>query len=96
MILLSKKYFSVGLTGIVALENIRSGLRINEVCPTFVDTPMLQKALEKEPDVRRLLEKSMPLGRVATVEEVANTVHFLASPGASFITGQSLLVESGV
>lgn len=79
-----------------ALENRASGLRINEVCPGFTNTPMLQRGIQKQPEIGNILNKSMPLGRVATPEEIANVVHFLASPGASFVNGQSIMVDSGV
>ncbi|KAI0097589.1 hypothetical protein GGR51DRAFT_566313 [Nemania sp. FL0031] len=54
-----------------ALENRASGLRINEVCPGFTDTPMLQCGIQKQPEIGNILDKSMPLGRVATPEEIA-------------------------
>ncbi len=57
---------------------------------------MLQRGIQAQPAVGEILNKSMPLGRVAVPEEIANVVHFLASPGASFITGQSIVVDSGV
>lgn len=57
---------------------------------------MLQRGLARQPEIGEILKKSMPLGRVATPEEIANVVHFLASPGASFVNGQSLVVDSGV
>lgn len=57
---------------------------------------MLQKGMNRDPKIAALINKGMPLGRVATVEEIAQTVHFLASPSASFITGQSIVVDSGV
>ncbi|KAI1499122.1 oxidoreductase [Biscogniauxia marginata] len=79
-----------------AARGIVNGLRINEVCPGFTDTPMLRRGIEKQPGIGEILNRSMPLGRIATPEEIANVVHFLASPGASFVNGQSLVVDSGV
>ncbi|KAI0475738.1 short-chain dehydrogenase/reductase SDR [Xylariaceae sp. FL0804] len=92
----ASKFAARGIIKCAALENASSGLRINEVCPGFTDTPMLQRGIEKQPEVGEMIARSMPLGRVATAEEVANVVHFLASPGASFIQGQAIVVDSGV
>ncbi|KAI1743097.1 oxidoreductase [Xylaria scruposa] len=92
----ASKFAARGIIKCAALENRASGLRINEVCPGFTNTPMLQRGIEKQPEIGNVLNKSMPLGRVATPEEIANVVHFLASPGASFVNGQSIMVDSGV
>ncbi|KAI1215176.1 oxidoreductase [Annulohypoxylon truncatum] len=92
----ASKFAARGIVKCAALENRSSGLRINEVCPGFTDTPMLRRGIEKQPKVGEIINKSMPLGRVATPEEIANVIHFLASPGASFVNGQTLVVDSGV
>ncbi|KAI1424865.1 oxidoreductase [Xylaria sp. FL1777] len=92
----ASKFAARGIIKCAALENRTTGLRINEVCPGFTNTPMLQRGIQAQPAVGEILKKSMPLGRVAVPEEIANVVHFLASPGASFITGQSIVVDSGV
>lgn len=57
---------------------------------------MLRRGIEKQPKVGEIINKSMPLGRIAMPEEIANVIHFLASPGASFVNGQTLVVDSGV
>ncbi|CAJ2511352.1 Uu.00g069770.m01.CDS01 [Anthostomella pinea] len=92
----ASKFAARGIIKCAVLDNRSTGLRINEVCPGFTDTPMLRRGIEKQPDVGELIRKSMPLGRVATPEEIAHVIHFLASPGASFVNGQSLVVDSGV
>ncbi|KAI1073800.1 oxidoreductase [Whalleya microplaca] len=83
----ASKFAARGIVKCAALENRSSGLRINEVCPGFTDTPMLRRGIEKQPKVGEIINKSMPLGRVAMPEEIANVIHFLASPGASFVNG---------
>lgn len=57
---------------------------------------MLKNGLKGDQKLEALINRSMPLGRVATVEEIASVVHFLASPAASYVNGQSWAVDSGV
>ncbi|KAI1141664.1 oxidoreductase [Hypoxylon sp. FL0543] len=92
----ASKFAARGIIKCAALENRRSGLRINEVCPGFTDTPMLRRGFERKPETKDLIEKAMPLGRAAAPEEIASVIHFLASPGASFVNGQSIMADSGV
>ncbi|XDG07554.1 hypothetical protein ABKA04_007169 [Annulohypoxylon sp. FPYF3050] len=79
-----------------AVENRRSGLRINEVCPGYTNTPIMDTVRKRQPNIDEVVEKVMPLGRVAAPEEIANVIHFLASPGASFVNGQTIIADSGV
>ncbi|KAI1762569.1 oxidoreductase [Hypoxylon sp. FL1150] len=92
----ASKFAARGIIKCAALENRKSGLRINEVCPGYTDTPLLQRGIERQPEIADIIKKGMPLGRAAAPEEIASTIHFLASPGASFINGQSVVVDSGV
>ena len=56
---------------------------------------MVRKRIEEEPAIVGLIEKLVPLKRAALVEEIGSVVHFLASPEASFVNGQSWIVDSG-
>lgn len=88
----------LALTRALAVDHGPEGIRVNAVCPGWVDTPMTRKWLDSagEPDARSRAEKLHPLGRIGKPEEIADAVHFLASPAASFITGTFLVVDGGL
>ena len=84
----------LGLTRALAHQLGPEGIRVNAVCPGFVETPMLAGALSI-PGLREGFEKASPLGRLAQPVEIAHAVAFLLSPKASFITGTHLVVDGG-
>jgi 2-deoxy-D-gluconate 3-dehydrogenase len=84
----------INLTRVLALEWAASGVRVNAVGPTFVETPLTRPTLA-DPAVRGDILRRIPLGRLGTPEEVASAVLFLASPAASLVTGTCLLVDGG-
>jgi 3-oxoacyl-[acyl-carrier protein] reductase len=83
----------VGLTKAAAREYARRGITVNSVAPGFIDTAMASSLEEK---VREQIREHIPMGRLGSAEEVANTVAFLVSPEASYITGQVLHVNGGL
>jgi 3(or 17)beta-hydroxysteroid dehydrogenase len=88
------------LTKSVALHCARSGygIRCNSIHPVFTDTPMMDAMLKASGDpakMRRGLEKSIPLGRIAEPEDVAAAVAYLASDDAKFLTGLELPIDGG-
>jgi len=97
------KHGVIGLTRALALELAKTGVTVNAVCPGYTDTPMLrgaaanlrQKTGRGEDETLALLAKSNPQGRLVTPEEVADTVAWLASPGAASINGQAIVVAGG-
>ena len=83
-----------GMTRAMAVDLAPRNVRLNTVAPTFVSTP-LADGLLADPEFNEFVLNSIPLGRLATVEEVAAAVVYLASPGAASVTGTSLLVDGG-
>ena len=90
------KHGVLGLTKTAAIEYATRGIRVNAVCPGFIQTPMLERAgITRDPAMVAQIAAMHPVHRLGTVEEVAQAVLFLASPQASFITGHPLLVDGG-
>lgn len=87
------------LTRAMALDHARDGIRVNAVCPTDTDTPMMEADARwrgQTPDqARAAAAEDLPMGRMATAEEVAHVVQFLASDAASYLTGVALPVDGG-
>ena len=83
------------LTYISALDNVSHGIRVNCVCPSWVDTPMVRKAIEGVKGLAEFIQHAVPMGRIATPEEVADTVIFLCSPRSSYVTGCGFIVDGG-
>ena len=87
------------LTKAMALDHARQGVRINCICAGSVDTPMLRGEMEEMGGVdavRHLFEEKHPVGRIASPEEIAAAVMFLASDEAAFITGAALPIDGGL
>jgi 3-oxoacyl-[acyl-carrier protein] reductase len=83
----------VGLTKTAAREYARRRITVNAVAPGFIETAMASSLDEK---YRAQILEQVPIGRLGTPEEVAETVVFLASPEASYITGQVIHVNGGL
>ncbi|EME86598.1 uncharacterized protein MYCFIDRAFT_132691 [Pseudocercospora fijiensis CIRAD86] len=81
----------------LAAEFAKDGIRCNAICPVAADTGMMASVLGgvDSPEGRAVVVKGIPMGRVATPEDVANAACFLASDEASFITGVDLPVDGG-
>jgi 3-oxoacyl-[acyl-carrier protein] reductase len=82
-----------GLTRSLARELGPRRIRVNSVAPGYFDSDMTRDMAEEQ---RQRIARRTPLGRLARIDEVANAVHFLASDQASFITGQTLVVDGGI
>jgi NAD(P)-dependent dehydrogenase (short-subunit alcohol dehydrogenase family) len=91
----ASKHAILGLTKTAALENAATGVRVNAVCPGSIDTPMLRGYMSIGPEVEKMIRAGQPGGRLGTPEEIAESVVWLCSDRASFVTGSSLLVDGG-
>jgi 2,5-dichloro-2,5-cyclohexadiene-1,4-diol dehydrogenase 1 len=91
---ISAKHGVVGLTRSAAVDYSRKGVRVNAVLPGSIRTPMLEEAL-KDPVTRDFIERGHLIGRVGEPWEIAETVAFLLSDAAAFITGAAILADGG-
>jgi len=90
----ASKHGVIGLTKSAALETARSGIRINAVCPAVIETPMEQR-LFGAPAVHESVVGMHPIGRLGRPAEIAEAVVWMCSDRASFMTGQSLVLDGG-
>ncbi len=91
----ASKHGIVGLTKTAALEYAKSGIRVNAVCPGVIRTPMVQRSLDRMPELEERFVAVEPIGRIGRPEEVADAVVWLCSAAASFVTGHALAVDGG-
>lgn len=90
------KHGLIGLTKSAALEYATQGIRINVICPGFIDTPLLTKLdLANNPETLKTIVDKHPMNRLGTSDEIAKGFIFLASDDSSFITGATLDIDGG-
>jgi len=89
----------VAITRSLAIENGKHNVRVNAICPGYIDTDLWEKDLAREPDPEafdRVTRESHPLGRRGTPKDVAHAARFLLSDESNWITGTTLVVDGGM
>lgn len=91
----ASKHGVVGLTRSAALENAKTGIRVNAVCPGVIKTPMVDRITHEDPALVKSFTDMEPIGRMGKPEEIAEAVVWLCSDAASFVTGTAIPVDGG-
>jgi meso-butanediol dehydrogenase / (S,S)-butanediol dehydrogenase / diacetyl reductase len=96
----SSKGAVINLTRQLAVEYARDGIRVNCVCPGWIDTgfndPIFDEAGMDEAQIAAMVDQWVPMNRQGTAEDIAPSVAFLCSDDAAYITGQSLVIDGGL
>jgi NAD(P)-dependent dehydrogenase (short-subunit alcohol dehydrogenase family) len=89
------KHGVIGLTKSAALEYIAQGIRINAICPGWIQTPPVERWMRRDAVVAKEIVGQEPIGRLGKPEEIADAVLWLCSDRASFVVGATLAVDGG-
>jgi NAD(P)-dependent dehydrogenase (short-subunit alcohol dehydrogenase family) len=86
----------IQMTRMLAIEWAPHGIRVNAIAPGTVETPSRTEFFAANPAAREAMTRRVPVGRFAVPDEVAGMARYLASPAASYITGQVLVLDGGL
>ena len=89
------KHGVIGLTKVAALDYAAQNIRVNAVCPGYIETPMMGRFTGGTPEGRAKVISEEPIGRMGRPEEIAATVLWLCSEAAGFVVGHALVVDGG-
>lgn len=94
----ASKHAVIGMTRVAAVEYARKGIRVNAVCPSFTETPMVLDSLAKQDGKLDLgiMGQINPMKRIAQPEEIAKAIVYLCSEEASYINAHALVVDGGL
>lgn len=91
----ASKHAVLGLTRAAALDYAHRKIRINAVCPGFIQTPMLEEPWQLNPQIKDLTVAMVPMKRFGKPEEIASAVLWMCSDQASFMTGKEMVIGGG-
>jgi NAD(P)-dependent dehydrogenase (short-subunit alcohol dehydrogenase family) len=91
----ASKHGVIGLTKTAALEYAKDGIRVNAVCPGVIKTAMIDRLTGEKEEVEKKFIGLEPMARMGKPEEIANTVVWMCSDEASFVTGHAMAVDGG-
>jgi len=92
----ASKHAIIGLTRVAALEAAAHGVRVNAVAPGPVQTAMLDRVTGGDEQAKAAFLSTVPVGRAGDPQEIADAIVFIASPKASFLTGQAIFLDGGI
>jgi len=89
------KHGVIGLTRAAALDYAAQNIRVNAVCPGYINTPMMDRFTGGTSEGRARVTSEEPIGRMGRPEEIANAVVWLCSEGAGFVVGSAMVIDGG-
>jgi NAD(P)-dependent dehydrogenase (short-subunit alcohol dehydrogenase family) len=94
----ASKHAVIGMTKVAAVEYARKGIRVNAICPSFTETPMVIDSLVRQDSGLDLntMGQINPMKRIAQPEEIAKAIVYLCSEDASYVNAHSMIVDGGL
>jgi NAD(P)-dependent dehydrogenase (short-subunit alcohol dehydrogenase family) len=92
----ASKHGVMGLTRSAAIEYAKRGIRVNAVCPSFINTEMVQRMVERNPALADTLNNASPMRRMGEPEEIGRAIAWLCADDSSFVNGQGLALDGGL
>jgi len=91
----ASKHGVIGLTKTAALEYGRDGVRVNAIAPGVIQTPMIERTAADDPEMVEGISEATPLGRIGEPAEIGDAAVWLCSADASFVTGETMVIDGG-
>jgi NAD(P)-dependent dehydrogenase (short-subunit alcohol dehydrogenase family) len=91
----ASKHGVIGLTKTAALEYGREGVRVNAISPGVIQTPMIERSETANPEMVEAVSEATPMGRIGEPEEIGDAAVWLCSDDASFVTGETMVIDGG-
>jgi len=91
----ASKHGVIGLTKTAAIEYSGEGIRVNAISPGVIDTPMVARSQEDDPEMMEATKAATPIGRLGQPDEIGDAAVWLCSDDASFVTGETLTIDGG-